>query len=434
MKLHAYQKLATSFLQNNPRAGLFLDLGLGKTAISLSALEPRHLPALVVAPKRVAEHVWPKEQKTWRPDLSLALAAGSPAQRRAALAAGADVTVIGRDNLGDAKPGYKTVILDESSSFKTKSTQRWKAARRLTTKADYVWGLTGTPSPNGLIDLWAQLFLIDRGERLGTTLTGYRSRYFRATDQLPNGVVTHWELRPEAESRIHSLLSDICLYMSSETELDLPPVTYNTITVPLPPAARRAYETFKHDLVLDMDLLGGGIHSAANAAVLTNKLSQLTAGFVYSDAQDGTYSPLHTAKLDALQEVVDGTGDNILVFYNYKAEAEAIRAAFPQARLLDDGLEAWCQGEVPMLLAHPASAGHGLNLQSGGHTIVWTTQSWNLELYLQANGRLARQGQQHPVVIHSLECPDTVDGLIAERLSTKTFTQNSLLEHLRSPM
>lgn len=413
---------------------MFLDLGLGKTATTLSALLPEHLPALVVAPKRVAEHVWPAERATWRPDLSLSLAAGEPAQRRKALNAGADITVISRDNLKAAAPVYRTVILDELSSFKSRASQRWKIARRLTAKADNVWGLTGTPSPNGYLDLWAQVFLLDRGRRLGTTLGGYRERYFRSYGQLPSGIQIDWRPRPEAESRIRELLQDMCLYMSSDDELDLAPVTYNTITVSLPLAARAQYKMLKEDLVLDLDLLG--TYSAANAAVLSNKLAQVSAGFLYSDEGDGTYTTLHSAKLDALQEVMDGTGDNLLVFYNYIAEAQRIRSAFPQARMLDEpgALEAWCRGEVSMLLAHPASAGHGLNLQSGGHTVVWTSLTWDLELWLQANGRLARQGQRHPVIIHILEGERTVDGAMAARLRSKSSTQEALLDHLRSPL
>jgi SNF2 family DNA or RNA helicase len=434
VKLHAYQELARDFLRERRRAGLFLDLGLGKTAISLSALEPEHLPALVVAPKRVAEHVWPKERSLWRPDLSLALAAGSPAQRQAALAAGADLTVISRDNLKDARPGYRTVILDELSSFKNRGSQRWKAARRLCKDAEQVWGLTGTPTPNGLLDLWAQLLLIDKGERLGTTLTGYRNRYFFAAGQLPSGVVIDWRLRDEAEENIHRLISDICLYMAAEDELNIPAETYNVIDVPLP--SRKHYEEFRRDLVLDLELIGEEIYSAANAAVLSNKLRQVTSGFIFSDEQDGRYTRLHKAKLEALQEVVDGTGDNLLVFYNYIPEAEMLREAFPQARMLDDrdALAAWDAGELPMMLAHPASAGHGLNLQYGGHTVVWYSLTWDLELYQQANGRLIRQGQAHPVVVHSLECENTVDKIVAETLARKEFDQAKLLDHVRSPI
>jgi len=435
-RLHAYQELARDFLRNMPRAGLFLDLGLGKTAICLSALEERHLPALVVAPKRVAEHVWPKERSLWRPDLSLSLAVGDPAQRRAALAAGADLTVISRDNLKDAEPRYRTVVLDELSSFKDRSTARWRAARRLCKDPDHVWGLTGTPTPNGLIDMWAQMYLIDKGERLGTTLTGYRSRYFQPAGQLPSGVIIDWRLRDEAEENIHALLADICLYMNAEDELGTEEPTYNVINVPLPTAARREYEEMKDTLVLDLELIGEEIYSAANAAILSNKLRQLTSGFIFSDAQDSTYTRRHTAKLEALREVVDGTGDNLLVFHNYIPEAEMIQEAFPQARRLDErgALDQWDAGELPMLLAHPASAGHGLNLQHGGHTAVWYSLTWDLELYLQANGRLARQGQAHPVIIHSLECEDTVDKVIAARLEEKEFTQTQLLDHIRSPL
>jgi SNF2 family DNA or RNA helicase len=433
--LHDYQKMAVEFLHGTPRAGLFLDMGLGKTAITLSALTPDHLPALVVAPKRVAEHVWPVERALWRPDLTMALAAGTPAQRQAALRSGADVTVISRDNVADAVgTSYRTVVLDELSSFKARSTNRWKAARRLTKEAAHVWGLTGTPAPNGLLDLWAQIYLLDKGERLGANLTGYRGRYFQANGQLPSGVVIDWRLRPEAEDRIHGLLEDICLYMSSEDKLDLPPVTYNTLKVDLPPAARKHYQTFKQDLVLDMDLLGGEVHSAGNAAVLTNRLSQITAGFIYSDDPDLPPTRIHNAKIEALREVVEGTGSPVLVFYRYKEEARAILEALPQARMLDDALDDWSKGTVPIMLAHPASAGHGLNLQAGGHTIVWTTLTWSLEEWQQANGRLARQGQTHPVVIHTLEVEDTVDPVVADRLATKTFTQSALLDHLRSPV
>jgi SNF2 family DNA or RNA helicase len=392
------------------------------------------LPALVVAPKRVAEHVWPAERSLWRPDLTLALAAGTPQQRQAALGKGADVTVIGRDNLADAEAyRYCTVVLDEMSSFRSRSTARWKAARRIVSKAQHVWGLTGTPSPNGYLDLWAQVFLLDKGARLGTSLGGYRDRYFVARGQLPSGVLINWEPRPTAEARIRGLIEDLCLYMSSADELDLPPVNYNTVQVDMPPVARRQYEEFRKDLVLHLEK---ETHSASSSVVLTNKLSQVSAGFVFSDAQDGSYTPLHNAKLEALGEVIDGTGDNILVFYNYIPESERIRQAFPQARMVDEPgvLAAWTRGEVPLMLAHPASAGHGLNLQAGGHTVVWSSLTWDLELYLQANARLARQGQNHPVIVHSLECEGTVDKVISDRLHGKATTQQELLNFLKSPL
>lgn len=435
MKLHPYQEQARDFLRGRDRAGLFLDMGLGKTAITLAAIEPRHLPALVVAPKRVAEHVWPVERDLWRPDLSLALAAGGPAERQAALDRRADLTVISRDNLKDAPPGYRSIILDELSSFKARSSGRWKAGRKLTARAEHIWGLTGTPAPNGYLDLWAQVFLLDKGERLGTSSVGYRNRYFMSHGQLPNGTPIDWRPRDEAEARIREKIEDICLYMELADYFPDLPVSVNQIKVPLSASVRSMYKTMKKDLVLGVEMLGE-IFSASNAAVLSNKLSQITAGFIFSDEKNGTYTELHDEKLKALREVREGTGDNLLVAYSYVPEAERIRAAFPEARMLDEPgvIPAWSRGEVSMMLAHPASAGHGLNLQHGGHTAVWTSLTWDLELYLQFNGRLARQGQKHPVIIHQLICENTVDELKAARLDDKTFTQDGLLDHLRSPL
>lgn len=436
-ELRAYQELARDFLRNQPRgAGLFLDMSLGKTAISLAALEPRHLPALVVAPKRVTERVWPVEAPKWRPDLSFAAAVGSPSDRQAAFAARADVTAVSRDNLGDAQPDYRTVILDETSSFKDRSTVRWRRARKLCSKADYVWGLTGTPSPNGLLDLWAQVFLLDGGERLGKTLGGYRERFFLAGARLPNGTITEWIIRDEAEDKIHELLEGLCLYMSADDELDLPPTVENIVEIPLPAKVLRYYQEIKETLVLDMELIGGDIYTAANQAVLSNKLRQIAGGFIFSDEQDGTYTRLHSLKLDALEEIRDGTGDNLLVFYNYKPELEMIRERFPHARMIDErgALDAWDRAELPMMLAHPASAAHGLNLQFGGHTAVWYSLTWDLELYLQANGRLPRPGQEHTVIIHKLLCPNTVDFTMDSRLGGKETTQNNFLSHIRNPI
>lgn len=437
-ELRAYQVMARDFLRNQPRAGLFLDMSLGKTAITLSAIEPRHLPALVIAPKRVAERVWPTERSKWRPDLSLSVVVGDKATRQAATAARADLTVVSNHPgfLKELKPVYKTVIIDESSAFREKSTERWKAARKLCFPAEYVWALTGTPVPAGLLGLFPQMLLIDKGERLGTTLGGYRSRYFRPGATLPSGVVIEWIIRDEAEAAIHAKVEDICLYMSAAVELDLPSVTYNVVDVPLPDNVRRHYKEFKDTLVLDLELLGDGIYSAANAAVLSGKLRQLTSGFIFSDEQDGTWTQLHTAKIEALQEIVDGTGDNLLVFYNYRPELEMIRKAFPQAKMLDDpgALDEWDRAELPMMLAHPASVGHGLNLQFGGHTAVWYSLTWDAELYLQANGRLPRPGQKHPVIIHSLECEGTIDKVVAKNLEGKIFNQEAFLNHVRSPM
>lgn len=435
MKLHPYQELARDFLRQHREAGLFLDMGYGKTAITLSALEPRHLPVLVVAPKRVAEHVWPVERELWRPDLRLALAAGDPQIRRQALDSTADIYVIGRDNLKDIKRSkFKTVVFDELSGYRDRNTSRWKYGRKLAQQAENVWGLTGTPTPNGLLDLWAQLYLLDGGQRLDTAVTRYRERYFLPGRRIQSGMVVSWHLKPTAEAAIHRKIDDICL--SIVDEIELPPITYNRIYVSIPASVRGAYKEFAKELLVDLDVLGGEVHTAANAAVLTGKLSQLTAGFLYSDEGTHQHDWLHNAKLDALSEVRDGTGDNLLVFYRFQAELHALRQRFPEAWHLDDAgaIAAWNRGEVPMLLAHPQSAAHGLNLQHGGHTIVWHSLDWSLEIWLQANARLYRQGQKKPVVVHIIEVERSIDTVIDKRLQGKKFTQDALIEHLASPL
>lgn len=440
LKLHDYQQIAVDHLHRNPRAALFLDMGLGKTAITLSALRSEHLPVLVIAPKRVAENVWDSERKLWRPDLTLRVAAGSKTARSAAIRAEADITVIGRDNIRDLldHPNrWQTVVLDELSGFKNRNTTRWKIAKKLLADTPHVWGLTGTPAPNGLLDLWPQIYLLDRGARLGTTLTGFRNRYFVAGQQLRTGVVTRWDMRPGADTRIHHLLEDICLSMSTADRIDLPPVTFNVVTVPLDNRTKKVYKEFKDNLVADLTMIGGEIHSAKNAAILSSKLSQISAGFLYVDDADlrgHKYDVLHSNKVSAVREIIDGTGSPVLVFYRFKAELEMLRNAIPEARLATEKgvIDDWNAGRVPVLLAHPASAGHGLNLQHGGHTIVWTSLTWSPEGWAQANKRLARQGQKHPVVIHMLISPGTVDRAIRARVQDKKSIEDALLEHLRS--
>src|SRR5699024_11083131 len=265
-----HPETALEFLRTHPRAGMLPDMGSGKTRTVLEALTPGPLTALVVAPKRVTELVWPSETTKWRPDLRVEVASGPPAARRRALGSGAPIIAISRDNLGEAVGGpWRTIVFDELSSYKNRSTKRWKAARDLSWKgsAEYVWGLTGTPAPNGLLDLWAQIYLLDRGERLGSGITKYRERYFRAGRQLASGVVTEWLLRPGADRRIHELLEDIALSMSAEDlALSLPPVSDNDIEVPLPANVRRIYREMKDTLVADLDLLGdASVVTAANA-------------------------------------------------------------------------------------------------------------------------------------------------------------------------
>lgn len=466
MKLHDYQIVARDFLRDRGRAALFLDMGLGKTAASLSALEPRHLPALVIAPKRVAENVWEAERDLWRPDLTIAVAKGDPAAREAVLHSDANVIVLGRDNLRDVlkrKRGvpFRTLILDELSGFKSRASIRWKEARKIIKEhqIEYVWGLTGTPSPNGYLDLWPQIALLDNGERLGKNITTYRSRYFFPGRQLPNGTIIEWHLREEAEGHIKSKIQDICLAMATDGRIHLPEVTFNKVAVELPPAVRKAYRSLSDDLAVDLrDLFDGDIHTAGNGATLTTRLSQMTAGFIYEDARfedtgevdeegepilthvnEGCVTPLHAEKVNAVREIVETphTG-GVLVFYRYRWEQTMLLAGLESlgVHTIDepDVIKKWNAGEIPVLIAHPASAGHGLNLQHGGHTAVWTSLPWDLELWEQANKRLARQGQENPVVIHMILANKSIDHLILRRVLEKADVQNDLLNFLESPL
>lgn len=431
MKLRDYQHRAVKHLHDNPRAGLFLDMGLGKTASTLSALTPDHFPVLVVAPKRVAETVWGPERDLWRPDLRISVVAGTPTQRRHALMKFAHVYVIGRDNIADVTGRkYRTVVLDELSGFKDRGSKRWKVTKKITDAADYVYGLTGTPAPNGYMGLWAQLYLLDSGKRLGRTITSYRQQYFTEGARLPNGVVTRWDLLPGAKEKIQRRIADICLSMDNDGLVDLPPVTRNRVVVTLPPEARRMHDELKADMVTDLDVLGVPI-AAPSASLVAGKQSQITAGFVYDE--EGRTHWLHTKKFEALTEIVEGTGSPVLVFYRYVAERDEILRRFPEASTMDepDVVARWNAGKVPLLLAHPQSAGHGLNLQHGGSTCVWTSLTWDLEEWEQGNARLARSGQKHPVVIHTIVAPDSIDEAMEIRLRTKQSVQDALLAYLR---
>lgn len=453
-KLHGYQEVARDYLRARGRAGLFLDMGLGKTASCYAALEPRHLPALVVAPKRVAENTWPTEGAIWRPDLRVAVAKGQPDARMRALAdEKADVVVIGRDNLPDAlkvkrSRKFKTFIIDELSGYKKggrRGSVRWRTARAIVKRAsiEYVWGLTGTPSPNGYHDLWGQVYLLDGGQRLGTTLTAFRERWFKAAGQLPNGVVTKWELRDDTcRQEIDDLLEDLCLAMESEGHITLPEMTENHVEVEMPRPVLKLYRDMKRDLVADMSVLGGEIHTAKTAAALSNRLAQIAAGAVYVDDADVRgmqYQVLHTAKPNAVREIVESDHvGGVLVAYRYTFERDMLKAELGSlAHTIDepDIVDRWNNREIPVLLAHPASAGHGLNLQHGGHHIVWTSfPNWDLELWQQFNKRLLRQGQEHPVVIHCIMAKHSVNYAERAGLDEKDDVQSALLAHLESPI
>lgn len=447
-ELHDYQVVGRDYLRAHDRAGLFLDMGLGKTAVALRALEPRHLPVLVSAPKRVALEVWPAEAKLWRPDLTIDVVQGSPAERATILKnSRADILVMGRDLFFETLPyakRYRTLIIDELSGYKSKTSTRWKTANRLQKVIPHLWGLTGTPSPNGLLDLWGQMYLLDLGKRLGTSVTGYRDRYFTPqksvfVPKLGRKVPIDYQPNPGAPARIHALIADVCLSMQTEGRIKLPDFTINRVVVPLPREAIKAYQDMERDFVANLEILGT-IHSAANAAVLTSKLSQITAGFLYNDDQDVNpgWSWIHDAKVAALGEIIEAVDSPLLVFYRYKAELKRILEKYPQATDVHrerDVQERWNAGEIPLLLAHPASAGHGLNLQKGpGHTMVWTTLPVDLEHWDQANKRLHRQGQRNPVVSHVLHSPGTVDALDWARLVDKKSVQDALMDYLEAPL
>ncbi len=451
-KLHDYQLVGKDFLQGRPRAGLFLDMGLGKTATTLTALKPEHFPVLVVAPKRVASDVWPLERDLWRPDLSLALAAGLPARRHAALESDKDIVVISRDNLRDLlrvkrKVPFKTLVIDELSSFKSRGV-RWKALRKIIKlhKIEHRWGLTGTPIPNGYIDLWSQIYLLDDGERLGATITEYRSRWFTPDLRLNNGVIASWKPNPGAIDEIKAAISDICLYMESDGRIDLPELTENEIVIELPTTVKRVYRDMKKDMIVNLDLLGGEIHTAKNAAVMTNKLSQITAGFLFHEQQLGApvdpnriggYDLLHREKVKVVKEIVESVGSPVLVTYRYIPERDMMMEDLGElAHSLDedDVIPRWNRGEIPVLMVHPASAGHGLNLQHGGHHVIWPSPTWSSEEWMQLNKRLHRQGQKHPVVVHRIIAKRTVDPYIHDTMLGKENVQDGLLAHLQSPI
>ena len=392
---------------------------------------------LVIAPKRVAEDTWTREHKKWDHlrELRISKVLGTAAQRLRALEQDADVYVIGRDNVVWLVDHYSKkkhwpfdmIVIDELSSFKNPQAKRFRALRKILGVTQRVVGLTGTPSPNGLMDLWAQVYLLDRGERLGRTIGAYREKYFRAGAR--NGYVVYkWEPLKGAKEQIEEKISDICVSMSAADYLTLPERIDNVIPVKLTDAEMELYKRMEQDQLLqieDSDVV------ALNAAAVMTKLLQIANGSVYS--MDGTVVNIHDAKLEALQEIIDTTDSPVLVFYSFKHDLDKILEAVSGARVLNgpEDIRDWNDGKVRVLLAHPASVGYGLNLQEGGHTIVWYGLTWSLELYQQANARLYRQGQEKPVIIHHLIAEGTVDEQAMAALQAKDTSQAALLAALK---
>lgn len=441
---HAYQARATRFILEHTHCALFMDMGLGKTVSTLTAVD--HLindsvevsKVLVIAPKSVAQNTWTSECSKWDhlSRLTVSIVMGTPAKRRAALDASADIYVTNRDNVQWLVKEYRDkwpfdcVVLDESSSFKNFQSQRWKSLWSVRPYITRLVELTGTPAPNGLMDLWAQVKLLDRGERLGRFIGRYRDEYF--TPGARSGAVVYdWKARPGAKEKISEKISDICLSMKAEDYLEMPAVIDGGMTLELDELP--AYRKFERDCV--MDLADGAEILAVTAVALTNKLLQFSSGAVYDD--EHSWHEVSTTKLDALSDLLEQTDEPVLLFYNYQHEKERIMQAHPDAvpfRGEPEILKQWNAGQISLLLCHPASVAYGLNMQKGGHIIVWYSPTWNLELYEQANARLYRQGQSKPVVIYHLTCSGTMDEAVMAALKGKGNTQAALMRYLKEKM
>lgn len=436
---HNYQTTATQYIIDHDEAAIFLGMGLGKSVITLTAIWQLMLDyftihrVLVVAPLRVARDTWPAEVAKWDhlEGLTVAVAVGTKRDRLNALAASAMVTVINRENipwlvnqLGGSWP-FDMVIIDELSSFKNHRVKRFTALVKMRPHVKRWVGLTGTPAANGLMDVWAQFRLLDGGQRLGRFITRYRERWF-VPDKRNGMQVFTYKPRAGAEDEIYVAIGDMTLSMRTTDHLQLPELTVTTMSVVLEPKERRVYEQLKSDLVLDLD---GATIDAANAAALSGKLLQLASGAIYTS--DGQWTAAHDRKLDALEDLVEAAnGSPLLAAYWFAHDRERITARFPQARELKTSaeIEAWNKGEITLGLIHPASAGHGLNLQSGGHLLVWFSLTWSLELYQQTNARLYRQGQLEPVTITHLVAEGTLDEAVLKALDTKDATQAALID------
>lgn len=391
---------------------------------------------LVIAPKRVAEDTWTREASKWDhlQGLRVSPVLGSQRQRIQALSRKADIYVIGRDNVqwlvtryGKLWP-FDMVVIDELSSFKNPQAKRFRELRKVMPMVERVVGLTGTPSPNGLMDLWAEIYLLDRGERLGRTIGAYREKWFRPA--LQNGFVVYkWAPVRGAADEIRERISDICVSMSAADYLELPDRIDREIPVKLSEDEMQQYRLLERTQILQLE--SGEVVAALNAAAVMNKLLQLSNGSAYAD--DGSVVRIHERKLDALEEIVDTTDGPVLVFYSFRHDLQAIKSRIPEARELSGpgDISAWNRGEIRVLLAHPASVGYGLNLQDGGHVIVWYGLTWSLELYQQANARLHRQGQTRPVIIHHLIAEGTVDEQVMRALKAKDTGQSALLAALK---
>lgn len=459
--LHNYQKACVEHIITHPYCGVFLDMGLGKTVSTLTAIN--YLmndyceinSVLVIAPKRVAESVWQEEAEKWEHlrHLRFSKIIGTQKQRiTAVMETKADIYIISRDNVawlcalyGGGRLPFDMIVIDELSSFKSYKSVRFKALRGARPYLKRLVGLTGTPAPNGLIDLWPQIYLIDRGERLEKTISRYREKYFRP-GQTNGHVVYSYNLLSESEQLIHEKIEDICISMKADDYLEMPLRTDNYIELRMPKDLKKSYDDFEKNKVLSMfkpeqeyleaiDKWVESEISAVNAAALSNKLLQFANGAIYDE--DKNVLPIHNIKLEALKEIIeDASGQSVLVAWTYQFDRDRIleylKKYEPRELKTNKDIEDWNNGKVQVMLAHPASAGHGLNLQAGGNIIVWFGQTWSLELYQQFNARLYRQGQQKGVVINHLIMKGTHDEDVISALKAKNRKQNALMDSIKA--
>lgn len=449
--LHNYQNACVEHIIDNPYCGVFLDMGLGKTVSTLTAIELlmndycEVSKVLVIAPKRVAESVWQEEAEKWEhlKHLRFSKIIGSAKQREAAIKEPADIYIISRDNVswlcalyGGGKLPFDMIIIDELSSFKSYKSERFKALKGSRPYFKRLVGLTGTPAPNGLIDLWPQIYLMDRGERLEKTISRYREKYFRP-GQTNGNVVYSYKLLTDSEKAIHKKIEDICISMKADDYLRMPVRTDNYINLRMPSELKKQYDDFEKNKVLE--LINGSDEnvevSVVNAAALSNKLLQFANGAIYDEERK--VHEVHNIKLEALAEIVENSnGQPVLVAWTYKFDrdriVEALKKYKPRDLKTNKDIEDWNAGKIQVLLAHPASAGHGLNLQAGGNIIVWYGQTWSLELYQQFNARLYRQGQQNHVVINHLVLEGSHDEDVIKALKAKDKKQNALMDSIKA--
>lgn len=446
---HKYQLTAINHVINVPKCGLFLDMGLGKTVSTLTAIKELKYnrfqvnKVLIIAPKKVAEGTWSKEKDKWNhtKDFRVSLVLGSQQKRIRALSVNADLYIINRENipwLVDYLRNdwyFDTVVIDESSSFKNSRSKRFKALKMVLPKINRLIELTGTPSPNGVEDLWAQIYLLDQGTRLEKYITHFRAKYMEPNKR-NRSQIFDYKIKDGVYDSIINKISDICISMKSEDYLELPDLSYNEIPVILNDKARRDYDKMERDFVLELEGAEDEI-TAVNAAALSNKLLQISNGAVYDST--GIYTEVHDAKIEAFLELVERLqGKSLLVFYNFQHDRDRIKRALEKSDLVVKELKTtqdeddWNAGKIDILLTHPASAAYGLNLQEGGNHVCWFGLSWNLEHYQQANKRLHRQGQKEKVIIHHLVTQGTRDEEVMRALDNKAGVQEEIMQSLKA--